>query len=400
MPSDSPYSVADHWNEPWEPLKFKSWALKLRRRLLTREIHLGLIFLDERCSDYAEEIVDILRSSIGVPVLTGALSGGVIVNEREHEGYGGVSLALYSLPGSRLRDYAFSAAMAKDAASRENEGFWRRRFEPEDEGISSWLIFCDPLTVPVEKWLDSWERDFPGKPIYGGLSHVNAQDRASLLIWNDSVVEEGGVAIGFAGGVTLDGIIAQGCCPVGDSWTITRARGNALERIGNRPAFKILDDTFRSMTEEQRSRCRGNLFVGLAVDEYVEEYQAGDFLVRNIMAADPKSGSLAVGAFPRVGQTLQFQMRDALAASQELKCLAGEKATSLEGRQIYGACLSNCLGRGHRLFGAPHHDASAVYPLINGQAMAGFFGNGEFGPIGSRNFVHGYTCSLAMFVES
>ena len=31
--------------------------------------------------------------------------------------------------------------------------------------------------------------------------------------------------------------------------------------------------------------------------------------------------------------------------------------------------------------------------------LAGFFCNGEIGPVGEKNFLHGYTASLALFVK-
>ena len=174
------------------------------------------------------------------------------------------------------------------------------------------------------------------------------------MIWNDSVMAAGGVAVGFGGGVKLLGVTAQGCTPIGDAWTVTKANGNVL--------------------------------VGLAVDEYLEEFKRVDFLVRYLLAADPSKGSLAVGAFPRVGQSVQFQIRDGKGASEELEELIAVFRQELEGKRIYGACLSSCSGRGMGLFGVEHHDAASIYPLITPQAQVGFFGNGEFGPVGGWNF--------------
>jgi small ligand-binding sensory domain FIST len=31
--------------------------------------------------------------------------------------------------------------------------------------------------------------------------------------------------------------------------------------------------------------------------------------------------------------------------------------------------------------------------------LAGFFAQGEIGPVGGRNFLHGYTASMALFAE-
>ncbi len=397
---EKPYSIADRWNEPWDIQEFKRWALRLRRALLPREVDLGLVFISHDWIDHAEEIVDVLRSSLGVPTLAGCVSNGVIANGLEFEHTGGVALGLFCLPGSRIVNLGFSAKMAQESIKGKEPGFWRRRFEPGSEGINGWIVFAEPLHVSVEELIASWERDFPKAPIFGGLAHFDSEAKTSAVIWNDSVVGDGGVAIGIGGGVKLAGLTAQGCTPIGDAWTVTKASGNVLERIGNRPAVQILEQTFQGISEELRRRSRGHVFVGLAVDEYQEEFKRGDFLVRNLLAADPSKGSLAIGAYPRVGQSIQFQIRDGKGASEELAELVAACRRELKGKRVFGACLSNCSGRGAGLFGAEHHDAGLIYPILAPQAQVGFFGNGEFGPVGGRNFVHGYTSSAAVFTEA
>jgi small ligand-binding sensory domain FIST len=141
------------------------------------------------------------------------------------------------------------------------------------------------------------------------------------------------------------------------------------------------------------------MFVGLVINEYLEDFQRGDFLVRNILGGDPKSGTIAVGAFPRTGQTLQFQKRDSAAATEDMADLLVRTKELLADTSIYGACLFSCCGRGAGLFGRPNHDAWRVRETFGSVGVAGFFCNGEIGPIGARNFIHGYTASLAIFVQ-
>jgi small ligand-binding sensory domain FIST len=71
----------------------------------------------------------------------------------------------------------------------------------------------------------------------------------------------------------------------------------------------------------------------------------------------------------------------------------------LHGAPVYGGCLCSCNGRGQNLFGRPHHDAKSVQEKFGPMGLAGFFCNGEIGPIGEKNFLHGYTASLALFVK-
>jgi small ligand-binding sensory domain FIST len=217
------------------------------------------------------------------------------------------------------------------------------------------------------------------------------------LYLDGQVFENGGVAVAFGGQVELLSMISQGCTPIGETWTITRAEQNFIHEIGNRPAYEVLAETFNALAPEEQRKARGNLLIGLVVNEYMEDFHRGDFLVRNILGGDPNSGSLAVGAYPRLGQTMQFQRRDAAAATEDMNELLGRLAPKLAGRQVYGGCLFNCSGRGHRLFGHPSHDARLVQQKVGPLELTGFFCNGEIGPVGQSNFLHGYTASLALF---
>jgi small ligand-binding sensory domain FIST len=187
--------------------------------------------------------------------------------------------------------------------------------------------------------------------------------------------------------------------PIGETWTLTRVEHNVIHEIGNRPAYEVLAETYNQLSAEDQKKSRGNLFVGLVINEYLEEFHRGDFLVRNLLSADPQSGVVAVGALPRPGQTLQFQRRDAAAATEDMRALLTRAKKQLADTTIYGGCLCCCNGRGQNLFGRPNHDAEMVQQQLGPIGVSGFFCNGEIGPVGERNFLHGYTAALALFVK-
>jgi small ligand-binding sensory domain FIST len=180
---------------------------------------------------------------------------------------------------------------------------------------------------------------------------------------------------------------------------LTHVDGNLIHKIGNRAAYEVLAETFNSLSTTDQKKSRGNLFVGLVINEYLEDFHRGDFLVRNLLGADPQTGTIAVGAMPRSGQTVQFQRRDATAATEDMDALLSRAKQQLEGATIFGGCLCSCNGRGKGLFGTPNHDAQMIQEALGPLGLAGFFCNGEIGPVGKRNFLHGYTASLALFVR-
>jgi small ligand-binding sensory domain FIST len=136
--------------------------------------------------------------------------------------------------------------------------------------------------------------------------------------------------------------------------------------------------------------------LGIVIDENRPEYERGDFLVRPIIAADAGAGSIALGERIRVGQTVRMQIRDGVSADEDLRVALGTQAAALGSARAAGALLFTCNGRGSHMFETPDHDAMAVEDAL-GVPAGGFFCAGEIGPVGGRNFLHGFTATMALF---
>ena len=345
---------------------------------------------------HAKQVLDILRVHAQIPLLAGCSSQGLIVEQREVEEGAGITLGLYALPGSTLKAVHFTQEQVEEA---NGAGYWRLETGVETDQTNGWLVFIDPFHLDSESWLRTWNEAYAPLPVLGGLASGNFAEHRTQLYLNGDVFEEGGVAIAVGGEVKLAGVISQGCTPIGETWTLTKVDQNIIHEIGNRPAYEVLAETFNTLSPEDQRHARGNLFIGLVVNEYLEDFHRGDFLIRNLLGADPRSGSIAVGELPRQVHSVQFQRRDAAAATEDMNALLARAKRQLEGATVYGGCLCSCNGRGQGLFGEPDHDARMVQQQLGPLGLAGFFCNGEIGPIGEKNFLHGFTASLALFVK-
>jgi small ligand-binding sensory domain FIST len=389
-------AIAGHYSEGFDEAALQKWAEQLRAKLHGQEVSLGLVFIAPKFFPHAKAILEILRVHARTPVLAGCSSQGLIFEAKEVEDNAGVALGLYSLPGAKLTALHFTQEQVEEA---NGPGYWRLETGVEPDQTNGWLVFIDPFHLDSEAWLKSWNEAYAPQPVYGGLASGEFTEQQTQVYLNGEVYEEGGVALSVGGGVCLLGVTSQGCTPVGETWTLTKVEQNIIHEIGNRPAYEVLAETFNNLTPEEQKQARGNLFVGLVMNEYLEEFHRGDFLIRNLLDADPASGRIAVGALPRLGQTIQFQRRSAAAATEDMRELLTRTLTHLEGTPVYGACLCCCNGRGKNLFGQPNHDAEMVQRRLGPLGLTGFFCNGEIGPVGARNFLHGYTASLALFVK-
>ena len=386
------FSVADHFHGEFDESRLAEWASLLRSRLQAPSVDLGVLFLSPRWAPMAREILDILRVHGRIPRIIGCSANGALCNGHEHEEFSGLALALFHLPGAELHLLHFPAEALGDLDACRP---WARIPRPCRGAIA----LADPFQTYNDAWLDRWNLDFPGIPVIGGLaSGIGSSDSSQLYIDGD-ILEDGVVLAALSGAVSILPMVSQGCTPIGDPWTITRAERNVIFGIANRPAYSVLVDTFNALPAEERQRTQNNLMVGFASAEDRADHAAGDFLVRNLLGVDPRHGALAVGALARPGQTLQFQRRDGDAASADLvRCLERTRA-ALGQRKPIGALLFSCCGRGQRLFGKPDHDAAMVQEHLGPLPVVGILANGEIGPVGPSCHLHGYTASMALLVR-
>ncbi len=354
-------------------------------------VDLALLFAGAHHTDAFDELVERARAMTGARHLAGCSGQGIIGPEREIEGEAALSLMRVALPDATLR----ITHVSQDTLEREGVG---RLGGVGLEDVNAWLILADPFRLDVDRFIHAMEATYPGVPIIGGLASGRSSERRTFVFVDDAVHAEGAVAVALGGNVAVRTVVSQGATPIGQSWTITRAHENVVEAIGGRPAYQVLVDTLKALPPDEQERAQRNLLVGLAIDEYRDTFRRGDYLVRNLVGADRESGSLAIGAYPRVGQTLQFQMRDAAAADEDLRELLAAAHEALGTTRPVAAVMCSCNGRGAGLFGAPDHDARGVADAFGPVPLAGFFCNGEIGPIGGKTFVHGYTASIALLV--
>jgi small ligand-binding sensory domain FIST len=393
----SSFAVSAVYEGRFDETKLRDWAQATRRELSAPGVTLGLVFVTTGLMDDAEQLLEVIRVHAQVPLLLGCSSPGLIAGGKELEEAEGIALGLYYLPGADLQAYRFTQAEVEEA---NGPAYWHHETGVDPDQCNGWLVFADPFHLDAERWLASWDEAYRPAPILGGLAGGDFANHRTQVYWNGDVFEEGGVALNVGGQVRLASVISQGCTPVGETWTITRAERNLIHHIGNRPAYEVLLETYNNLSAEEQQKTQGHLFVGLVVNEYLEDFGRGDFLIRNLLGADPKTGSLAVGARPRTGQTVQFQRRDPDSASEDLAGVLTAVREDLANYRVLGGCLCSCNGRGKRMFGRPHHDAELIQSELAPPGLAGFFCSGEIGPVGQRNFLHGFTAPLALFVQS
>lgn len=275
------------------------------------------------------------------------------------------------------------------------QGLSASTFEPGD----ALILLADPFSLPVDAIIDALATlELPGSddavsiPVVGGMASAATAPGGNRLVVDDEVMSSGGVGIVLPGGVATSAVVSQGCRPIGDPMIVTQAEGNLVMEIAGRPALDRLDDLVHAADDEERALLASGLQIGIAIDEHRATFERGDFLIRGVVGADRRRRALAVGDQVDVGTTVQFQVRDAVAADEDLRAMLADASGD-------AALVFTCNGRGQRLFGEPDHDARVVHETLGAPALAGMFCAGEIGPVGGRSFVHGFTASVLVFSD-
>jgi small ligand-binding sensory domain FIST len=333
-----------------------------------------------------DDIARGLRALLEPDVLLGATAVAVAGGAREIEQEPALSVWAADWGGGRVDGFVLDVQPDQDGV---RVGGW-----PADVARDATvLLLADPFSCPVAELLSRCNARVPGLRVIGGLASAGPMAGTNRLALDERVVDRGAVGVVVPSDVAVRTVVSQGCRPLGNPFTVTKADGNVVWELGGRSAIARLEELIGAADERDRALLARGLQVGIVVDEHRSDFGRGDFLVRSVLDADHRTGAVTVGEVVDVGQTLQFQVRDADAADEDLGAL-------LEGvGRVRGALLFTCNGRGRHLFGHPDHDTGLIEERLGPVPLAGAFCAGEIGPIGGRNFLHGFTASIALFGE-
>ncbi len=362
----------------WDEEAVIAAARDLRARSGGADLLVAFASADYR--PHLADFVEILQVEGHARRVIGCSSDSLISTGQEDENATGFTALALQVPGMKVCSWVI------------DETFQVPRDRPDG---GAWLILGHPARLNARFLLEDLNTLYPGTPVFGGMAS-GGWDAESIFHFHDGTdaTEAAGIAVHLSG-VKVTGIVSQGCQPVGEPYTITRVEEDVVYSVGGRPAYEVLSETFDKLPDKDKPAAQaGNLMAGIAASEYIHDYQRGDFLVRNILGGDPASGAIKIGAHPRVGQTLQFQLRESGAADEDLRQRCAEKL--LQDGVPVAALLFICGGRGQRLFGVGNHDAGLIAETFGAVPLSGFFANGEFGPVAGHNFLHGYTASAAL----
>lgn len=362
---------------------------------------LGIVFISAAFTSEYPRLLPLLQEQLpDIKVLIGCGGGGIIGSNqqgqlRELEGSPALSLTLAHLPGVEVKAFHLVAEELPDLDSSPDRWVDLIGVSPAEQ--PQFILLSEPFSSGVNDLLQGLDFAYPGSVIVGGLTSGSPIPGRIGLFCEDRLYRAGTVGVALSGNIVLETIVAQGCRPIGEPYRVTACERNILLALEEEPPLDVLRDLLTSLSESDRLLAEHSLFIGVARDEFKQNLEPGDFLIRNLLGVDPKIGAIAIADRVRPGQRIQFHLRDAQTSAEDLEWLLQryQKQSDLQ-PSATGALMFSCLGRGEGLYGKPHFDSHLFSRYLKNIPLGGFFCGGEIGPVGGSTFLHGYTSVFAI----
>ena len=345
-------------------------------------------------ADY-DNVSGLVKQKMESAIVFGCSGGGIIGNGEEIEQRPAVSITTASLPGVEIVDFHLDGDSLPDLDA--GPASWEELVKVSPDQDPQFVMVADPFSFPVQNLLMGLDFAFSESAKIGGMASGAQQQGGNALFLNDKVYRSGAVGLALHGNITVDTVVAQGCRPVGQPMRITESQRNLLVKLDGQPPLTHLKELFQTMSQRDQGLMQHSLFLGVVMDELLDTPQQGDFLIRNVVGMDARTGVLAIGEMLKEGQLVQFHLRDAETSAEDLTVVLERYAMDNRENQVHGALLFSCLGRGQGLYGRPNHDTEIFHEKLGPVPLGGFFCNGEIGPVSGTTFLHGYTSSFGIF---
>lgn len=338
--------------------------------------------------DFAVAAARVTEFTAGRAVI-GCTAPGVLGAGRVVEAAASVSVWAAVLPGASVRTFHLEVMAVDDGLAVI--GLPETR---EDDEMA--VLLVDPQSFPADSFVEGLNRQKPGLPVVGGVAGSQLAGGQPLLFHDGRCVDRGAVGVFLGGPVGARAVVAQGCRAVGPPMVVTASERNAILSLANAPAAAKLEEVISMLPPDEQALASKELLLGIVMDEYADEHDSGDFVVRRILGTEqPTSGILLAGAVA-VGTSVRLHVPDAEAAGVQLSS-ALAALTSGTGLDVVEGALVFTGRTRSRLFATADHEVALLQEVLGSPAVAGMLTGGEIGPGSGRNWLHSSAVGILAF---
>lgn len=356
----------------------------------------AILFATSHHSNSFPEIIQTVRKRTQVRALFGATGAGVVGPKGEVEL--SPALSILVLASDRITAAAtliprIDAPDAVDLLRGELPSLYRER--------GTLMMMIDPKSMHPD-FLGRIAQTFPETPIIGAAAGWCASDHTAALAADGDSADRGCTALHLAGCIEPAIGVAQAVLPEGAARPITRAKGNTILQIDSKPAAEFLSAFVQQIRHEQPEQAPLDIYCTIADSPF--DFEAGRYIVRNILAVEPATKHMTIAEPVMAGQYVCFGLRSPKGARRSYRLMLERLNSALSGRVPRAAVVFNCCARGQSLYGRPHVDLDAYREFFPELPIVGLFGFAEIGPISwegrkVRSAILNHTAVLSLLTE-
>jgi small ligand-binding sensory domain FIST len=346
------------------------------------EATLGIVYVSEPAGARLPQLIAELSAGTGIESWVGGVGLGLCADGEELYDEAAAAVMTASLPRDSFRVFAATGDPSSDVPRQHAQ--WIEKSQPVLA-----LVHADPRCPDLLRAVVD-TATATGAFLVGGLvSHRCAAPLVACLDAGEGTVGAAGVSgLMLSPEVSVATALTQGCSPISPVHRIDEARDNVVMMIDGKPALNVFRDDIGPDLAQDLRRLGNVIFAGLPVTGS----DTGDYLVRNLMAIDPRNGWIVLGAEVAPGDQILFCRRDPDSARRDMMRMLSQLAARLAGPPKAGIYVS-CVARGASLFSEEGVEAGMIRETFGDIPLVGFFANGEI----SRDRLYGHTGVLTLF---
>ena len=332
----------------------------------------------------------------GTARIIGSSAAGILTGAGEVEGSHGVAVLV--LASDRLRADAF---LVESLRGRDDEAageITKIRLDPAENLLT--ILMPDSYNGQAQQLLRALDNQAGYSPVVGAGSSESGIAGATFQLCGEKIATNAVAGVHLSGPFQWLIDITQGCQPISEPLLITKAEGNIIYEIDDRPAFEVFASVLKGPLLDDLRRALMYVFVGLPADQQRNTAAGGEYLVRNIIGLDSAKGVIGVADQVREGQSMIFTLRDGQRAREDLGQMLQRQAERLNGKKPAFGFYFNCCARGASLYGIPGIDSAYIRQVLGDFPLIGMFGGYELAPLGGANHLFAYTGVLALICEA
>jgi len=339
-----------------------------------------------------------VREATGGAPLTGCSGEGIIARAIADESNFSVAVMVIRSDELRLKNGLETGLKAdpEDVGRRVGEAVQANG----DADAALLFVLGDGLTINFDRFYQGFQKTRAGRPrlpLFGGVSADNWAFKQTYQYGDGKVVSDGVAWALLSGSARIHSGVNHGCVPIGGKRRVTRAEGNIIYKIDDRPALDVLKEYLLPEEIDNWGKAVINLCLGFRTPAHIEGYD--EFMIRFIPAKDDTCGSITIQTEVTEGSEIWMTRRDPDKMAHGLSGLGRSIRADLAGQTPKLVFQFDCCGRGKVILPEPSklqllEDLQRQIGL--GVPWIGFYTLGEIGPVGSYDCFHNYTAVLAV----